>query len=108
MSSTTKLNLSFLSRLKNTVLNKSASLPDITGKTLGEFHADRKMDLSSGEAEVYLCSGTGSHEGERFVLKYYRREDALKPEVLEKLSGIRNPVLLLWPGMANMKGISIP
>jgi hypothetical protein len=44
MSSTTKLNLSFLSRLKNTVLNNSASLPDITGKNLGEFHADRKVD----------------------------------------------------------------
>ena len=57
----TRLNLSFLSRLKNTVLNKSGSLPDITGKTLGEFHADRRMDIPSGEADIYLCSGTGSH-----------------------------------------------
>ena len=104
MSSTTKLNLSFLSRLKNTVLNNSASLPDITGKNLGEFHADRKMDLPSGEADIYLCSGTGSHAGERFVLKYYRRENAVKQDVLEKLGSIRNACVAPLVGHGEYEG----
>ena len=104
MSSTTKLNLSFLSRLKNTVLNKSASLPDITGKKLGEFHADRRMDLPSGEADIYLCSGTGSHAGERFVLKYYRRENAVKQDVLEKLRGIKSPCVAPVAGYGVYEG----
>ncbi|MBQ3683757.1 MAG: protein kinase [Succinimonas sp.] len=104
MTSTTKLNLSFLSRLKNTVLNKSASLPDITGKTLGEFHADRRMDLPSGEADIYLCSGTGSHAGERFVLKYYRRENAVKQDVLEKLRGIKSPCVAPVAGYGVYEG----
>ena len=100
----TRLNLSFLSRLKNTVLNKSGSLPDITGKTLGEFHADRRMDIPSGEADIYLCSGTGSHAGERFVLKYYRRENAVKQEVLEKLSAIKNPSVAPVAGYGSYEG----
>ncbi|WP_406039548.1 DUF6273 domain-containing protein [Succinimonas sp.] len=104
MSSTTKLNLSFLSRLKNTVLNKTGSLPDITGKTLGEFHADRKMDLPSGEADIYLCSGIGSHAGERFVLKYYRRENAVKQDVLEKLRGIKSPCVAPVAGYGVYEG----
>ena len=104
MSSTTKLNLSFLSRLKNTILNKYGALPDITGKTLGEFHADRRMDLPSGEADIYLCSGTGSHAGERFVLKYYRRENAVKQDVLEKLRGIKSPCVAPVAGYGVYEG----
>ena len=100
----TRLNLSFLSRLKNTVLNKSGSLPDITGKTLGEFHADRRMDIPSGEADIYLCSGTGSHAGERFVLKYYRRENAVKQEVLEKLGAIKSPCVAQVAGYGEYEG----
>ncbi|WP_406041414.1 hypothetical protein [Succinimonas sp.] len=89
--SETKVNSSFLDKIKNTVLNKGDSVPDITGKTLGEFHAERRMALPSGEADIYLCSGTGSLAGRRFVLKYYRRKNAVKPEVLEKISGLGNP-----------------
>ena len=100
----TRLNLSFLSRLKNTVLNKSGSLPDITGKTLGEFHAERRMDIPSGEADIYLCSGTGSHAGERFVLKYYRRENAVKQEVLEKLGAIKSPCVAQVAGYGEYEG----
>ena len=100
----TKLNLSFLSRIKNTVLNKSGSLPDITGKTLGEFHAERRMDIPSGEADIYLCSGTGSHAGERFVLKYYRRENAVKQEVLEKLGAIKSPCVAQVAGYGEYEG----
>ena len=102
--SETKVNSSFLSKLRKTVLNKADSLPDITGKTLGEFHADRRMNISSGEADIYLCSGTGSHAGERFVLKYYRRENAVKPDVLEKLRGIKSPCVAPVTGYGIYEG----
>ncbi|WP_019001943.1 protein kinase domain-containing protein [Succinimonas amylolytica] len=102
--SATKISSSFLSRLKNTVLNKSGSIPDITGKTLGDFHIDRRMNLPSGEADIYLCSGTGSHAGKRFVLKYYRRENAVKQEVLEKLSGLRSPCVAPLAGFGTYAG----
>ena len=102
--SETKVNSSFLNKLKNTVLNKADSLPDITGKTLGEFHADRRMNISSGEADIYLCSGTGSHAGESFVLKYYRRENAVKPDVLEKLRGIKSPCVAPVTGYGSYEG----
>ncbi len=102
--SETKVNSSFLSKLRKTVLNKADSLPDITGKTLGEFHADRRMNLSSGEADIYRCSGTGSHVGEGFVLKYYRRENAVKQDVLEKLRGIKSPCVAPVTGYGSYEG----
>ena len=66
-------------------------LPDITGLTLDEFHIDSRLGIVSGEADIYLCSGTGSHSGKRFLLKYYRRENAVKQDVLEKLKSVNSP-----------------
>ena len=102
--SETKVNSSFLNKLKDTVINKGSNLPDITGKTLGEFHVDRRMHLSSGEADIYRCSGTGSHAGAGFVLKYYRRENAVKQEVLEKISGIESPCVAPVAGYGEYEG----
>ncbi|MEE3423929.1 MAG: protein kinase, partial [Succinimonas sp.] len=61
------------------------------GLTLGEFHTDSRLDIVSGEADIYLCSGTGIHSVKKFLLKYYRRENAVKPEVLEKLKTVTSP-----------------
>ncbi|MEE3423627.1 MAG: DUF6273 domain-containing protein [Succinimonas sp.] len=91
--SETKVNASFLDKLRGkTRINDAESpVPDLTGKTLGDFYAEQKMNVTSGEADIYRCSGTGAHAGKRFVLKYYRRENAVKPDVIEKLKGINNP-----------------
>ncbi|WP_406547691.1 protein kinase domain-containing protein, partial [Succinimonas sp.] len=91
--SETKVNASFLDKLRGkTRINDGESpVPDLTGRTLGDFYAEQKMTVTSGEADIYRCSGAGAHAGKRYVLKYYRRENAVKPDVIEKLKGINNP-----------------
>ena len=92
MAGATKVISSWLNKLKGTVVNNgSSALPDLTGKTLDDFYVLRKMDISSGEADIYLCSGTGRRAGKQYILKYYRRMNAVKPDVVRKLRGIKNP-----------------
>ena len=92
MADTTKVNSSWLDKLRRTVVNNgSPAIPDLTGKTLEDFYVLRKMDVSSGEADIYLCSGIGARAGKQYVLKYYRRVNAVKPDVVMKLMGIKSP-----------------
>ncbi len=88
-----KANSSWLdTKLKDTKFNEvSSEISDLTGKTLENFHVDRKMDIPSGEADIYLCSGIGERAGKSYVLKYYRRENAVKPDVVRKLMEIKSP-----------------
>ena len=89
--SETKVNSSLSSKFEETKVNIVQKLPDITGLTLGEFHIDSRLEIVSGEADIYLCSGTGRYSGKKFLLKYYRRENAVKPDVLEKLKTVTSP-----------------
>ena len=100
--SETKVN--FFNKLKKTVINKSSSVQDITGQILGDFHVDRKMDIPSGEADIYLCSGIEKHTGKHFILKYYRRENAVKPEVIAKLESISSPYVAPVSGYGEFQG----
>ena len=86
--SETKVNATLLSKFKKTQVRSSEKLPDLTGLTLGEFHADSRLDIVSGEADIYLCSGIGSLSGKKYLLKYYRRENAVKQDVLKKLKTV--------------------
>ena len=45
-----------------------------------------KMDVASGEADLYLCD----HEGKKRVLKYYRQAQSLKKEVTKTLKSIHS------------------
>ncbi|MBQ3682505.1 MAG: hypothetical protein II922_05425 [Succinimonas sp.] len=94
----TKVNSSLLSKFKKTRVNCVQKLTDLTGLTLGEFHADARLDIVSGEADIYLCSGLGSLSGRKLLLKYYRRENAVKPDVLEKLKTVQSPYVA--PGVS--------
>ena len=90
--SETKINASIAEKLKRTRTNtQNSSAPDITGIALGDFHVDSRRGVTSGEADIYLCSGRGQYAGQRFILKYYRREHAVKPEVIEKLRHLQSP-----------------
>ena len=100
--SETKIN--FFNKLKKTVINKFSSVQDITGQILGDFHVDRKMDIPSGEADIYLCSGMDKHTGKQFILKYYRRENAVKPEVIAKLRSISSPYVAPVSGYGEFQG----
>uniref|UniRef100_UPI00386991CA protein kinase domain-containing protein n=1 Tax=Succinimonas sp. TaxID=1936151 RepID=UPI00386991CA len=100
----TKIKSSLSSKFKKTQVNSIQKLPDITGHTLGEFYADSRLDIVSGEADIYLCYGTGNLSGKKFLLKYYRRENAVKPDVLEKLKGVNSPFVAPVEGFGEYMG----
>ncbi len=89
--SDTKIHSTLLSKFQKTEVAGFHKLPDLTGLTLGEFQVDTRLDIASGEADIYLCSGTGNCSGKNFLLKYYRRENAVKSDVLEKLKAVNSP-----------------
>lgn len=95
--SDTKRNSDFLKFINKTSIRKN-SLPDIdiTGLTLSGYRVIRKMRISSGEADIYGCiedSGTDGGAGEEIthIIKFFRRKNAVKPEVFSKLMTIKNP-----------------
>lgn len=100
----TETKINFFNKLKSTVVNKFSAVPDITGQTLEDFHVDRRMEIPSGEADIYLCTGTGIHAGRKFILKYYRRENAVKPEVIAKLQSISSPYVAPVSGFGEYRG----
>ena len=102
--SETKVNATLFSKFKKTQVRRSEKLPDLTGLTLGEFHADSRLDIVSGEADIYLCSGIGSLSEKKFLLKYYRRENAVKPDVLEKLRTVTSPFVAPVAGYGEYEG----
>ncbi len=102
--SETKINSSLSSKFKKTQVNSVQRLPDITGLTLDEFHVDARLDIVSGEADIYLCSENGSHSGKKHLLKYYRRENAVKPDVLEKLKTVKSPFVAPVEGYGEYQG----
>jgi serine/threonine protein kinase len=100
--SETKIN--FFNKLKSTAINKFSSVPDITGQTVEDFYVEKRMEIPSGEADIYLCSGTENHAGKKFILKYYRRENAVKPEVIAKLRSISSPYVAPVSGFGEFQG----
>lgn len=100
----TETKINFFNKLKSTVVNKFSAVPDITGQTIEDFHVDRRMEIPSGEADIYLCTGTGAHAGRKFILKYYRRENAVKPEVIAKLQSISSPYVAPVSGFGEYRG----
>lgn len=59
-----------------------------TGAILCDGYAVvEKMKVSSGEADLYLCK----KEGDEYVAKVYRREEAIKPRIAKKLRKIQSP-----------------
>ena len=58
-----------------------------TGTTLGgKYEIIRKLDVTGGEADLYLCR----FSGEEYVAKIYRRDVALKDDVINVLKNINS------------------
>ena len=69
----------FMSKLKNAQLSRrEQDLPDLTRRTLGNFHVDCKADFSSAAADSYFCSRTGNRAGGTFLLRCFRNRNALR------------------------------
>lgn len=102
--SETKVNSSLFSKFKKTQVNSIQKLPDITGLTIDGFHVDSRLDIVSGEADIYLCSRVKGNSGKSFLLKYYRRENAVKPDVIEKLKTVSSPCVAPIEGFGEYEG----
>ena len=55
-------------------------------KLRGGVTIEKKLDVPSGEADLYLCE----YQGHQMVLKHYRQAQSLKKEVTEALKSIRS------------------
>ena len=88
----TRINSGFLDKIRRTAVNRQeAEIPDPVGSTLsGAYLVTGRMGVASGEADIFSCRDP---RGKRYVLKLYRRENAIKPEVLKRLAGIRSPFI---------------
>lgn len=53
----------------------------------GDYRVDRTMNVTSGEAELFICE----KDGTEYVAKVYRRRSAIKPEVAKVIADIDSP-----------------
>ena len=71
--------------------------PDVTGLVLSGYRVLEKLKVESGEADLYICRRIGGEyswtvsTSDRYMLKLFRRPNAVKDDVLSRLKSIRNP-----------------
>ena len=72
---------------------------------LSKYTIIKSIDTLSGEADLYLCE----YYGDTYVAKIYRREVAIKPEVVQALKNIKSPYVarLFDSGVYNGKPFEI-
>ena len=69
-----------------------SGIPNLEGRILldGKYTVNLKINVNSGEAELYVCT---DNLGIRHVAKVYCRQDAVKVELLDKLSKLKSPYI---------------
>ena len=55
----------------------------------GKYQILEAMSVTAGEADLYLCS----YDEKTYVIKLYRRQRAIKPEVIAALRSIESPYI---------------
>ena len=81
--------------------NLVASSTKLVAGTLlaGKYEIVEPLSVSTGEADLYVCK----YDGKEYVAKVYRRQRAVKPEVITVLKSISSPYVasLFDTGMHN-------
>ena len=74
-----------------TQLNQQALMEDTLhkGSQVGDYLITEQLSVKTGEADLYRCVANGDN----YVLKLYRREAAVKEEILEQLKSIDSPYI---------------
>lgn len=69
--------------------NLAASSTKLVAGTLlaGKYEIVEPISVSTGEADLYVCK----YDGKEYVAKVYRRQRAVKPEVITVLKSISSP-----------------
>ena len=70
-------------------------------KLAGKFEIVKPMDVSTGEADIYICK----YADRNFVAKLYRRAAAIKPSILEVLKTVRSPFIARTFGVGTYEGM---
>ena len=52
-----------------------------------KYTIDRRLEVTSGEADLYICE----YNGEKYVAKLYKRKKAIKEDVIKRLLQINSP-----------------
>lgn len=55
----------------------------------GKYEVIEPMNVSTGEADLYICK----YDRKKYVVKVYRRQRGIKPEVLTALKSINSPYI---------------
>jgi len=72
---------------QNNIDHSDAGLVSEGATICEKYTVQQRLEVSSGEADLYLCEFDGSH----YVAKVYKRKFAIKPEVTEALLTIDSP-----------------
>lgn len=97
MSNRTEINPNVNATVINSEIGQATSInPDLAASTAklaaGTLIADKyvivePLSVSTGEADLYVCK----YDGKEYVAKVYRRQRAVKPEVITVLKSIKSP-----------------
>ncbi len=69
---------------------------------LDKYRILSRLEVDSGEAVLYLCTDRGGRA--RYVAKIYLRKDAIKDEVIEKLSHLQSPNVVSYVDQGKYNG----
>ncbi|MDD6740394.1 MAG: protein kinase [Prevotella copri] len=72
---------------QNNINNSGAALVRDGATILDKYVVTRQLEVASGEADLYLCSC----DGVQYVAKIYKRQFAIKQEVIDALLRIDSP-----------------
>ena len=70
---------------------------------LGEYRVIRQLEVSSGEADLFLCT----RDSGKYVAKVYKRRFAIKEEVAEKLKAIDSPFVARLSETGTFRGFPV-
>ena len=98
MSNQTVINPNVNATVINSELGQATAInPNLTGSTSkklasgailgGKYQIVEPLSVATGEADLYVCK----HNEKEYVAKVYRRQRAVKPEVISVLKSINSP-----------------
>jgi hypothetical protein len=109
MNNITKINAE-IQKAPQTVINKeilaaSGAALESGALILEKYRVEKKLDVLAGEADLYICD----YGGKQFAAKLYKREIAIKDEVIEALKKIDSPYVarLYESGIHNARPFEI-
>ena len=92
----------------NNVTSRNDQAEDFTNFAEGTILLDKyvvtdRLPVTSGEANIYICE----YDDEEYVAKVYKRKDAVKPEIMEKLKALDSPHVAKIYATGEYKGTSV-